>query len=187
MLNNNPWLKIFLTLAIIVAALMYMNPPSNVCRGQIEIFQESTKNLSSNWKNALSRCQEDPSIGGCIEFFDFMGSFNKKLKEVPKECAPELKDEPSVRGILPQATEMMVRAAWGSQAPKSISEKNGFLDLSHIAHFCRVKNNFLSIYGEESWNGLVNRLLNELPQAAQIGRTESWNRSILSDRCAFVD
>jgi hypothetical protein len=54
-----------------------------------------------------------------------------------------------------------------------------------VALFCKLKKNLTAIYGEEAWDGFVNYLLADLPQATTLGRNESWARSLMSDRCQF--
>ena len=181
------WIKVALVLVVILGALYLLNPPASVCQSEIELFKDSNQNIGKTYRRSLARCQEDPTIGGCIEFFEFVNGFTKKIKYVGNQCTPELKEQNTVKVIIPSAAEMYVRAAWGSKPPGSAAEKRGFLDLSYTVQYCRIRSQFRSILGEDAWNGFVNRMLADLPGARDIGRDQTWARSILSDPCNVVE
>jgi len=186
-LLQNYWIKVVLTLAVVIAGIILVKPMTSPCSGEIQLFNETTQNLAANYRKLLSRCKDDPTIGGCIQFVEFVSNFNKKVKDVGPQCAPELKDIKSVQAIIPQSIEVMTKVAWGSQSPQSPTLKYGPFETAQVAQFCRLKTSYKNIFGDEALNGLINQLLNDLPGAEALGRNETWARSILSDRCAFLD
>jgi hypothetical protein len=186
-LSQNHWIKVAAVLVGIIVLIMILKPMTSPCEGEIQQFNESTQNLAPAYKKLLNRCKEDPSIGGCIQFVEFVGGFNKKVKDVGPQCGPELKDVKSVQGILPQSIEVITKVAWGSQPPPNAAAKYGPFETGQVVQFCRLKTSYKNIFGEEALNSLVDRLLNDLPGADSLGRNETWARSILSDKCAYLD
>jgi hypothetical protein len=185
-LFNNHWVKVGAGLIIGLVAIMYMNPPHTPCQSQIEFYKKSIGPLFKPYQEKFKFCKEHADPGGCVPFFDVVGRLEVKLREVGSQCQQDLTKDAQTKSFLTNTMEVFVRAAWGSKPPPSFQYRNGWLELSQVVQFCKLRKHLITIYGEDEWLGFINEMLGSLPEAQAIGRTEAWNRSLVSDPCKYT-
>lgn len=184
-MTSKDYFKIISLLVIGLAAIVYFNPLHTACQSQLGIYTESLKPMIKTFKKNLELCKQRTEPGGCLPFFEVMTRIDSKINELGGQCQEELHSDSNAKIILTSSMEMIVRGAWGSKPPASYLYKNGWLELSHIALYCKLRIHFEKIFGTESLNSFTNGLLTELPGAASLSRTEVWNRSLMSDPCKY--
>jgi hypothetical protein len=182
---RNEYVRVMVLLIVGLIAIVYFNPLHTPCHSQVDQFDEEIKPLVKPFKKHLDLCKQRTDSGGCLPLFETLGKFEVKLRLLGYQCQAELGGDANASGILSQSMELMVRAAWGAKPPASYVYKNGWLDSHDVALFCKFKNYYERIKGKEAVDAFVNRLLGDLPGSDQVGRTETWNRSILSDSCQY--
>lgn len=184
MFQNNT-VRVTLGLIVGLAAIMYFNPPHTPCQSQREIYLEAIKPYQKPFVKNSNLCREHGDSGGCLGLFDTVNKLESKLSDVSLTCQKELIDDKQTRLWMTNAMELFVRLAWGTKPPASYLYRNGWLEMSHLDTYCKLKKHLEDIYGDNTWTSLVNYLLSDLPGAQELGRDESWNRSILSDPCKY--
>jgi hypothetical protein len=173
---------------ILIAALMgiiYFNPPHTPCQSQVEIYLEGVKPIVKPFAQGMKLCREHTDPGGCVSFGENLTKLENKYNEVGHQCQPTLKSDASTKDWITQSMEIFVKAAWGSKPPVNYTAKNGWLGLSQIVEYCRLRQHLESIYGTQSWNDFIEDMLRDLPGAQALGRNEAWNRSLISDTCHY--
>lgn len=182
---RNEGLKVFLGLVIGLGIIIYMNPPHTVCDSKKEAYVTSIMSYQKPFGQKLKQCQDHTDLGGCLAFFEVVGRLLENLDDVGAQCRAKLHDDKSTRKWINTSMELIARAAWGTKAPVSYQQKNGWLDMNQVHTFCKLKKSLIEIYSEDAWLEFVNYILAELPQAPQLGRDQAWARSVISDPCKF--
>jgi hypothetical protein len=184
MLHENSLIRVVLGLVVGLAVIMYFNPPSTPCSAQIEVYTEALKSLKDPFSLAITKCNENPEPGGCLKFFDLLEKIESHFKEVgTKECLTELINEKTTRTWVTLSMETFTQLAWGAKPPPSYQYRNGWLELTQIVEFCRLKKHLEDIYGNDEWDKFATAVMADLPGASDLSQTEVWNRSLLSDPC----
>ncbi|MCC6277053.1 MAG: hypothetical protein IT289_03950 [Oligoflexia bacterium] len=178
-------LKVVVILLLGLFVIMYFNPPHTACTAELAQYQTSFGSLIGTFNSNRKLCTERPDPGGCFPFLESVSKIEQKVREVGSQCLQELKKDANTGKFFDLAMEMIVKLAWGSQPPQNYLYRNGWLESSHIVLFCKLKKHQEAIFGEDSWNSLVETSLETLPGAAEVGRNEAWGRSILSDPCKY--
>jgi hypothetical protein len=114
-----------------------------------------------------------------------MTKWEEKIKGVGNQCEPQLAKHDMAKAVINKSMELLVVIAWGTKPPQNSFYKNGWLESSHLALFCKFKRHMNIVLGEEAWNDFVNSLLESLPGASELGRNEAWARTIMSDSCKY--
>lgn len=182
---QNEKIKIAVGLLAGLALIMIINPPHTICDSKIEIYSELIKKQIKPYTKAMALCKEHTELGGCLQFFEIVGKLYNYMDDVGPQCKEKLGDDKLTAQWLKGAIEMIVRASWGSVPPASSSYKHGWLQVSQVALFCKLKKSLNESFGESEWTEMVNYLLNDLPKAKELGRNEAWARSVMSDPCQY--
>lgn len=182
-LLKQEWVRVSLVLIIGLGVIIYFNPPHTPCRAQVEIYTESITPLAKEFTKKYNSCKEYSDTGGCLAIFELIKKLENRLSTLGPTCAKEVADESKTKGWLMTSIELFVRVAWGSKPPQSYLYRNNWLELSQIDTYCKLRRHVENIYGEGFWQGFVERMLKDLPGAAELGRTEAWNRSLVSEQC----
>lgn len=187
-LLQNSFVRVSLGLIVGLGVILYFYPPKTVCTEQIEVYTEAVRGLAKSASKALGVCKEHPEPGGCVGFFDALDKLEGRFNEVSRQCQAELINEPLTKNWITTGMELFTLVAWGSHPPASYLYRNGWLELTQVVEFCRLRRHLETIYGKEAWTNFVNGILPDLPGAADlsnIGQNEAWNRSLLSDPCQY--
>jgi hypothetical protein len=185
---------VFLVLLGGLILIMIAQPPHSVCEPQLEIFKgnqvgflypdpKKTYVKTSGFRKALDFCKQGNNAGSCHEFVDGLRKMIEVALSAPKDCLPEISELGEVSGATWQGLELLVRAAWGSAAPRSALERQGWLDSSDMAVFCDLKKFAISNYGQSQWTAFVDSKLQQLPGSSLMSRPDAWQRTIMSDQC----
>jgi len=178
-------IQVGLLLIFSLMVIIYFNPPHTPCQSQIEIYTASVNAMGKNLDKAMKTCKEHTDPGGCMPFIELVNKLEAKYTEVGHQCQPSLKSNGVTREWITVAMEILVKAAWGSQPPISISAKNGWLELTQVIEFCRLKQHLEMLYGKDYWNEFTNNMLSDFPGASSMNRNDAWNKSLLSDSCQY--
>jgi hypothetical protein len=187
-------LLVFLALFISLMLIFIAQPPHTACQSQYEVFKNGQTGFlfldkkqaykkTTGYQKAVELCKYGNSSGSCLDFFDGVKRVHRDLGSVPSDCSSDVMDNSTLSAFLWESAELIVQLAWGSRAPASYMERAGWLDTYHLAIFCDLKRLLQQHYGQERWNSFIEKQLHNLPQAAQLSRNESWQRSILSFPC----
>ncbi len=182
---KNDGVRVFLGLVIGLAGIMYFNPPHTVCDSKKDVYFDSVKKQTKNFLKNLALCKEHTEMGGCLPFLSAVEKMLGYLDELGTQCKPELIKDDMTHRWIQTSMEMMVRGAWGTRAPVSAQTKNGWLELSQLSTFCKLKKSLVEIYTDDAWMTFIESMLRDLPDAQTIGRNEAWARSILSNTCKY--
>ncbi len=181
----NETLKVIIGLLLGIAVIMFAMPPHSVCDSKKDAYTEEITPLGKQFAKLLSKCKEHTEPGGCVQLFELIRKLEDSLAQVGVQCRPALSKDKLTLMWISSSMEIFARAAWGSKAPANRNARYGWLDLAQVGRFCKLKASMIEISGDDAWSGFVNQILGDLPGAADLGRDESWARSLLSDPCKF--
>jgi hypothetical protein len=184
MLLENNLVRVILGLIVGLAVIMYFNPPSTPCSAQIAVYTEALNSLKDPFSKAITNCNNHPEPGGCLKFFDILDKIESRFREVStRECLTELSSEKTTRTWVTLSMETFTQLAWGAKPPLSYQYRNGWLELTQVVEFCRLKKHLEDIYGNDEWDKFATAVMADLPGASDLAQTDVWNRSLLSDLC----
>lgn len=182
---QNDYVKLGVGLVLALAVIIYLNPPHTACSAQTGVYQEAIKAQLKLFNKTFKQCRDLSDPGSCLGFFEQVQKIFFRLDELGAQCQAELKSDTRTKDLLVSSMELLAKTAWGSTPPKSYNYRYGWLDRSQAAMFCRLREYLQTIYSEQDWLNFVNRMLTEFPKATEVGRTEAWNRSLISEPCRF--
>jgi hypothetical protein len=172
-----------------------ISPPRTQCDLQLELFRKSQTSFAfaedskysthkPEFEKLLQRCQDTSGPGGCYELFQNLNKFNHDLKALPQQCQKTAGDFSEVKKIFNQSIPLFIQLAWGASPPFSSNVKQGWLDTSEIFLFCKIKEDFLQLYGSEALKSRINLTLKDLPKASQFNKPDQLaSLSIASTSC----
>src|ERR1700722_8646331 len=148
--NNN--FQVGIGLVIALMAIIYFNLPHTPCQSQVEIYVDAVKSIGKSFDKAAKDCKEHTDPGGCMPFMEGLKRLEGKYTEIGHQCQEALKTNEMTRLWITNSMEILVKSAWGSQPPINYGAKNGWLELTQLVEFCRLKNHLESVYGKEYWD-----------------------------------
>lgn len=174
---------------------MLSDPPKTVCEAQLEFFKKAQQSFlykdpkskeakTTKFERLFEHCKVTNSPGGCMELFQLTKTFLQDLDSVPEDCRSTAGGIKEVKTTINYITELMIRLAWREKLPRTYQEKFGWLEVSDISLYCKLKQKYSDFYGEASWSQFRERIMGDLPGAKQATRTQVWDFSILSENCA---
>ncbi|MCM2280870.1 MAG: hypothetical protein NDI61_03375 [Bdellovibrionaceae bacterium] len=180
--------------AIVLGFLFFMlnDPPKTVCDIQLEVFQkEQEKFLYPAAKGVrkpeidkdLEMCRLGAGPGGCFELFRKLRKLAVDIENIPRQCTEDAAQRAEIRKGIWGSLKLMVMLAWGERPPLTYVQKNGWLDASDVALYCRLKQQAVELFGREAWMGFRDSSTKDLPGAAQLTREQIWQRSLISTAC----
>jgi len=190
--------KTFVAIVAMVIALLLIrqyDPPRTICDAQLELFRDSQKKFlypepgsgvikkSALVKSLFEHCKQNNGPGGCFEFFELLKKMSVDLQNVPEQCSEAIGDEEPVKAWLKPTLKLMVQMAWGSKAPASYIQKNGWYDASELTLFCGLRRHVIRIYGQEDFAKWQEGLMASMPDADKLDRSQVWQRNLLSTPC----
>ena len=181
-----------------VLLIVVSDPPHNICMAQLESFKEDVGEylfvnpawrrekkevFQSGFRKDIQYCRNSNSTGGCYEFFFNFKNMLRHLNTVSSECQASVGQLKEVREALWEILNLMVRIGWGGQPPKGIYDKYGWMDLSDMNLFCRIRYLSQELYPEKDWIEFRKQIMGELPGAESLNRQQIWELSLLSEDC----
>ena len=193
----------FLAIVGGIGFIILQDPPRTLCQSQVEVINKSEEKflfenvkrkrllagkkegaLSTKYERLRDQCDDTNDPGGCYELFQELKKFLHDLDSLTAECSTALADTKVYSLALSQSLEKMVRIAWGSAPPASYTVKFGWLDKADLTLFFRLKDRYVTFYGDEGWSKFRERIMQSLPGAKDLSRNQIWDLSIFSENCA---
>lgn len=182
----------------IVAGILFLvlsDPPHTICDSQLEVLRESQKLLlyldpkqpkikTTKYERLRDRCKLTNDQGGCYELFHEIRKMLSDFNTVSNDCGSAAGGVAEHRRALWETVELMTRLAWGQKPPEAYYSKFGWLDKADMSLYCGLKERIQSWYGEGSWSTFREKMMRELPGAADVPRNQVWELSLFSENCA---
>ena len=188
---------VILVLGVAIIFIVAQDPPHTICRTQIENFKSRQKgiiykdpNIKTRQKPLLAvlikQCKEYNSPGSCYGLFSRIKIFIHDFKLVSSDCSNSFSSISEVRSTLFELYDLMIRLAWGDNAPATEHHNNlnWFSDLD-IALFCLLKERMLSFYGKDSLLSLEQKVFAKLPNAKGMSKSRIRDLAIVSVNCSL--
>ena len=189
-----PKLVAFFALLIGLVFIILNDPPKTACSAQVDLFRESQRRYifaskikgltrTPDIEKDLESCRHGNGPGACFDLFDALKRMAEDIENIPRSCAGTAAAIPELKYAVFAPLKLMVQAAWGDAPPQSIAQKNGWLDASDIALYCRLKEHAIGLFGADAWAKFRIEVLKGLRGASLLGAEPVWQRSLLSTPC----
>lgn len=196
-----------MVVAFVILYFVYDDPPKTVCDLQFEIFKKENEKyiyghtnkgvrFSPQYQKDIADCQAQNSPGAC---FDWMQGIQRTLhasRNIPNECnvnqmsgLRKLKQFAGgtdlltpFKGWMTQSLYTFSQISWND----SIVVRRGlfnWLDNEDLLIYCKLKNEYIRLYGNEAYTQLQNSLHAQLIKLKNKPAKDAWERTILSYRC----
>ena len=185
-----------LILGVGILLIIMFDPPHTLCRSQVDDFKEKQKVFLFEGEKKILGKQTAPEIekyldlciqrngpGGCAEYFYRLKEMLRDLDNVSSQCKAYVGEVSNVKNAFWQSVEVLVRAAWGANPPKSSSQRAGWLSTSEIGLYCQLKSQCLKMYGKSPWEAFREKMLTALPGSEKMTREKVWSLNLLSTNC----
>ncbi len=196
-----------IVVALVILYFVYDDPPKTVCDLQFEIFQKENLNYlyghtkravkhSPKYQKELTLCQEQNSPGAC---FDWMEGIKKTLlssRNIPSECSAErMSSLRKLKQWTGGADPMAPFKQWMTISMYTFSQISwnegpnvrrgiyGWLDQEDLIIYCRLKSEYIRLYGQEAYVQLQNSLHAQLIKLKKLPAKDAWERTVLSYSC----
>lgn len=180
--------------AIIIGFLFFLlnDPPRTVCDVQMEIFKKEQEKFLYPSESGVrkpeidkdfERCRQGAGPGGCFELFRKLKKLAVDLENLPGECVSDAASHGEIQKGVWGSLKLMVLLAWGETPPLSYVRRNGWLDTSDVALFCKLKTQAVEIFGREAWIQFRDQATSGLPGADRLPKDQIWQRSLVSATC----
>ena len=114
--------------------------------------------------------------------FSRLDFFEKQIRTIPTECGESPATE-SLRKASEKALRLFLRLAWGDEAPKNKYNITSWLDTHDLGIYCRLKREYVRLFGKEQLNAVAWSQIPLLPGAKELTRKEMGERSLMSYPC----
>lgn len=180
--------------AIILGFLFFLlnDPPKTVCDVQLDIFQKEQDRFlypsasgvqKPEIDKAFEVCRQGAGPGDCFDLFRKLKKLALDVENIPRQCTGAASGRSEVKKGIWGSLKLMVMLAWGERPPLTYVQRQGWLDTSDVALFCRLKHQAVEIFGREAWIGFREAVVKDLPGAATLPKEQVWQRSLLSTAC----
>ena len=187
--------KLFLGFVIIVLVLLaiyYNDPPKTLCDIQMEEIQKNLRrgfyandergSYRKSIGDALKFCLSSNSSGGCHDLFTRFEFFEKRIRSLPTNCGFNSAALP-VRKALQKSLRLFAEIGWGGKPPESKYNNVSWLDSFDLGLYCRLKRQYLRLYGNPDWQTFTQSVVFQLPGAETLKGKEILERSLFSYPC----
>lgn len=196
-----------LVVILVILYFVYDDPPKTVCDLQLEVFQKENEKylygfskkkvrFSPEYQKQLSLCQQQNSPGAC---FDWMVGIKQTLhsaRNIPNECSQEklsflrrLRNWTGATDAMTPLKQWMNLSLYTFSAiswNESVIVRKGlfnWMDEEDLNLYCRLKNEYIRLYGLQAYTQLQNGLHAQLIRQKKLSAKEVWERTVLSYRC----
>lgn len=182
----------FIVILIVMGITVYRDPPTTQCDIQLEQVKNRLKKgfyrtydrgkFESGIPRAFKKCLQTNSPGGCLDLFKRLDFFEEQVRTVPTHCGPS---EPAqfVRKGLIKALRLMAQIGWGEKPPVNKYNTTAWLETTDLGLFCRMKRQFVRLYGKNTWKAFAWSVIPKLPEATTLEKRDQWNKSLFSYPC----
>lgn len=185
----------FLVIGGGILFLVLVQPPHTICDSQIEVlnnnqrkflFKDSKSKLvkTSRYSRLREQCFNANNPGGCYELFREVKVLVLEIRNLSEQCAKMVGDEMEYKRAMWDSVDLLVRLAWGRMPPASVGVKYGWLEVSDLTLYCRLKERIVDIYGQSEWDSFREKKMRDLPGAKDLARNQQWELSLFSENCA---
>ncbi len=181
-----------MALLIALVGLSIYDPPKTICDVQMDevnsrlvkgFYQDNSEGLyGQSIKDAFDFCISTNSPGGCFDMFTRLTFFEKQIKTIPENCGSHTKIEP-IKRALDRALKLFVELAWGDEPPNNKYNKTSWLDQRDIGLFCRLKNEYIRLFGPDTWKAHMGAIAPGLPGVESLQKKDIWEKSLFSYPC----
>jgi hypothetical protein len=196
-----------LVIILVIFYFVYDDPPKTVCDLQFEIFkQENEKYIyghtkkgvrfSPEFQKELTLCQQQNSPGACFNWMEGIKKTIHSSRNIPNECnAEKMSSLRQLKQFAGDADLMTPFKQWMTISLYTFSQISwnestvvrkglfNWLDSEDLSLYCRLKNEYIRLYGLEAYTQLQNSLHSQLIQLKKMTPKDTWERTILSYRC----
>jgi hypothetical protein len=184
----------FVAIAAGLVVIISSDPPKTICDAELQQFRIGVRGFlypnrdvkihKGKYFEEFDMCKQGVTPGACVGLFDGIRKMLDASSVVSERCLATVGDDADFKNVIFSTTDLMVRKAWGADAaPVSVTLKNGWLNMSDVHLFCRLKKRIDDFYGEGTWDKYKEKYFTELPGAKALTRQVVWEKSLLSSRC----
>lgn len=123
-------------------------------RHQLDLYSQPQKNLAlpPRLRGALDNCRSGNNSGACLDAGQILLSLVQTLNTADTKCLHQIAAENPVRGALLAGMGLYIQIAWGEKPPDRRGQiaEGTWLEFSDLALFCRLKTQFVQLYGQEA-------------------------------------
>jgi hypothetical protein len=188
--------KLLVGFVVISAVLIFMvfnDPPKTLCDIQMQEINKSLQdgfflvnkragNFEAGLKSAYQNCLNSNSMGGCHDMFSRFDYLEGMVRTIPSECGAHASTA-KIQSYLHRGLRLLAMIAWGDQPPINKYNKTNWLDASDIGLFCRLKRQYLRLYGSENYKVFFTSVIAKLPDSATLTQKDRWELSLFSYPC----
>ncbi len=182
----------FSVLLIVLVGLYFYDPPQSICDVQMEevnarllngFYSDKSEGLYGQAVvTAFEFCTRTNSPGGCYDMFTRLDFLEKQVKTIPEKCGTHPTLE-SIKRALERGLKLFVDIAWGDQPPANKYNKTSWLDHKDIGLFCRLKNEYIRLFGASEWKTQMATIAPQLPGVEGLRKQDIWDKSLFSYPC----
>lgn len=187
---------VFLVIVGGVLAIFFLQRPHTVCDAQKaaliqsqagSIYSQQVKNVKrpAQFSKYLDICRQGASPGACYELFQQLRKLDKDIGVLSETCAVELASENEVKSALRESLKTFVQIGWGASIPVGTVQNYGWLEQTDLHLFCRLKRDYIVIFGRDEFEELRLQIQASLPGEAII--VENGNCKNCETRKKAVD
>lgn len=178
-----------------ILLIVLFNPPHSLCDSQVEVVNKNQQKFlfkdpkskhikSTRYARLREHCFNTNNPGGCYELFQDLKTMVYDLRNLSGQCAKVIADTAVYKQAIWDSVDLLVMLAWGKSPPAGITTKWGWLEVSDITLYCRLKEIIVSTYGSHAWDSFREKKMRELPGVDGISRASVWELSLLSENCS---
>jgi hypothetical protein len=188
-------------LAVIIGIFYFVqsDPPKTICDTQFEIFKEEkdikkyiysykskSVEISAEIKRDIERCQNTNSPGGCFDWMEGLKRVLHVSRNLPAKCRDRMDELKPYQGWLTQSLFVFSQISWNNS---TIVRKglHNWLEDDDILLFCRLKSEYIRLFGAEAYKKQEMALLQLLQKEKKMPAQQAWPRTVLSYRCPILN
>lgn len=190
--------KLVLGPILVIIAIIYFtlqDPPKTICDTQFETFRSEKdvekyyfgyeKNkikIPAGIQQDIDSCQKSNSPGACYDWMEGIKKLITYTKNIPAQCGERFDEIEPIGKWFAQSVFIYSQISWNN----TTSVRDGlfnWLDDDDQAIFCRLKVEYIRLFGAEAWKTQENKNVQELMRLKKMDQKRVRERTILSHRC----
>lgn len=197
-INSIP--KMWLGPIAVVLGIIYFvvqENPITICEIQYDIFKKENEKYLFGVKRKnvtippkvtedVNKCMVANSPGGCYDWTEGLKLSLHSLRNLPDQCGHKLNGSTlggsTVKTLLEKSVWLYSQISW-NEAIIARAGLYNWLDTDDVANFCRLRNQYTRLLGNEKWVILQASLLKSLSTEKKMEEKSAWTRTILSHKC----
>ncbi|MBY0384740.1 hypothetical protein K2X05_06235 [bacterium] len=192
---------------LVILYFVYDDPPKTVCDLQFEVFKQENENYlygyskkgvkySPEYQQELAHCQQQNSPGACFAWKEGIKRTIHSSRNIPNECnAEKMSGLRKLKQFAGGPDAMSAFKQWMTISLYTFSQISwnestvvrkglyAWLDEEDMLLYCRLKNEYIRLYGLAAYTQVQNSLHAQLIKLKKLPAKDAWERTILSYRC----